>query len=52
MRDTHEEAVAFACGGAAFVDGPDDERLATAHVAGGEDAGEIGGEFPVIGFHV
>ena len=28
VRDAHEEAVTFACGTAAFVDGPDDEGLA------------------------
>jgi hypothetical protein len=49
---THQEAVALAGGAAAFVEGPDDEGLATAAVAGGEDAGDAGGVFLVLGFDV
>ncbi len=44
----HEEAVALAGGAAASVDGPDDEGLAPSHVAGGEDAGQVGGEGAVL----
>src|SRR5690606_29542147 len=48
----HEVAVAFAGGGAAFVDGPDDEALAAAAIAGGEDAGEVGRVDVVVGLDV
>ena len=51
-RLTHQEAVAFAGGTAAFVEGPDDEGLTTAAVTGGKDAGDAGGVFLVLGFHV
>src|SRR4051812_8293620 len=42
MRLPHKVPVALAGGGAALVDGPDDQALAAAAVAGGEDAGEAG----------
>ena len=48
----HQIAVALAGGAAAFVEGPDDEALAAAAVAGGEDAGNARGVFPVLGFDV
>ena len=35
-------------GASAFVDGPDDEGLAAATVAGNKDAFEVGGEFAVL----
>ena len=38
-------------GFAAFGDGPDDQRLAAAHVAGGEDAGD-GGHVVGVGSNV
>ena len=40
MAHAHEVLVDGAGGFAAFVDGPDDERLAAAEVAGGEHAFE------------
>ena len=48
----HQEAVAFASRTAAFVDGPDDEGLSAADIAGGEDSGNIGREGAVFGFDV
>ena len=38
----HEEQIDAAGGGAAFGDGPDDQRLAALHVASGENAGDAG----------
>ena len=38
--------------GAAFVNGPDDEGLAAADVAGGEDFIDAGAEFAVFGFDI
>jgi len=38
IRVTHQPAIYFPCTAAAFVEGPDDEGLATAAVARGEDA--------------
>ena len=35
-------------GTAAFIDGPDDEGLATATIAGNKNALEVGGEFSVL----
>src|ERR1035437_760465 len=52
LSGAHEEAVGFAGGAAAFVDGPDDEGLAAAAVAGGEDVGDVGFEFSVFGLVV
>src|SRR5581483_1606692 len=48
IRTAHEEPVAFAGGAAALVDGPDDQALAAAHVAGGEHAGDVGVEAAVL----
>ena len=45
---TYEVLVDGAGGAAAFVDGPDDEGLAAATVAGDEYAFHIGGEFAVL----
>ena len=52
IRHAHQVFVALARGTAALVDVPDDEGLATAHVARGENAGEIGCELPVVGLDV
>ena len=38
---THQEAVTFARGAAAFVERPDDETLAAATIARGEDAFDV-----------
>ena len=51
-RLPHQVAVAFAGGFAAFVDGPDDEALASAAVTGGEHGGDVGGVFSVVGLEV
>ena len=51
-RLAHQIAVALAGGFAAFVDGPDDEALASAAVTGGEHAGDVGGVFSVVGLEV
>ena len=48
----HQVAVALTGGRAAFVDRPDDEALAAAAVAGGEDAGKIGRVDVVVGLDV
>ena len=42
IRLTHQEAVAFTRGAAAFVERPHDQALAATAVAAGEDALEIG----------
>ncbi len=47
----HEESVDAARGLAAFADGPDDERLPSADVAGGEHAGHAG-HVVLVGDHV
>src|SRR4051812_17745847 len=47
----HEIFVYCAGGFAAFVDGPDDERLTAAQVAGGEDAFQAG-HVVAAGLHV
>ena len=52
VRPPHEVAVALAGGAAAFVEGPHDEALAAAAVAGSEDAGDALGVFFEVGFHV
>ena len=52
IRGSHEEAIAFASGATTFIEGPDDEALAAAAVAGGKDAGEAGGVFLVLGLDV
>lgn len=52
IRGSHEEAVAFTSGATTFIEGPDDEALAAAAVAGGKDAGEAGGVFLVLGLDV
>src|SRR5690349_9063986 len=44
IRVPHQIAIALAGSAAALVDGPDDEALAAAAVAGREDAGDAGGE--------
>ncbi len=49
---THQETVAFAGGGAAFIDGPDDQALAAAHVASGKDAFDIGGKGTMLSFGI
>jgi hypothetical protein len=51
-RRAHQVAVAFAGGAAAFVEGPDDQALAAAAVAGGEDALEVGRVLLVLGLDV
>src|SRR5207244_2683158 len=51
-RIAHQISIAFAGGAAAFVDGPDDQALAATHVAGGEYAGDAGGEPAVLGLGV
>ena len=48
----HKVTVAFAGGAAAFVEGPDDQALAAAAVAGGEDAFKIGGVLFELGHDV
>ena len=48
----HQVFVDGAGGAAAFVDGPDDQRLAAAAVAGGEHARHAGGELAVLGLVV
>src|SRR3712207_7433070 len=40
LAAAHEELVHAAGGLPALADGPDDQALAAAHVAGGEDAGD------------
>src|SRR5207247_7059335 len=50
-RFAHEVAVDAAGGVAALGDRPDDERLATTHVARGEDAGDAR-HFVAVGLHV
>ena len=52
IRVPHQVAIAFARGAAAFVDGPDDQALAAAAVAGGEDALDAGRVFLVLGLDV
>ena len=52
IRRAHQVAVAFAGGAAAFVEGPDDQALAAAAVAGGENAFDVGGIFFELGFDV
>ncbi len=46
---THEELIDAPGGLAAFADGPDDEALSAANVAGGKDAGDAGGVVFVAG---
>ena len=46
----HQVAVALARGAAAFVEGPDDEALAAATIAGGEHCRHVGCEFSVLRF--
>lgn len=48
----HEEAVTFSGDAPSFVDGPDDERLATAHIASGEDSRDVGHVDIMLGFDV
>ena len=48
----HQELVALARDATAFVEGPDDERLAATAIAGGEDAGDVGHVLLVLGFDV
>ena len=48
----HEIAVAFAGGTPALVEGPDDEALAAAAIAGRKNVGKVGRVFAVIGFDV
>ena len=52
QRCSHEVFVDFSGAFAAFADGPDDEGLSAAHIAGGEDFGDIGDEGFVAGFYV
>src|ERR1022692_538122 len=46
LAGAHQVLVDVAGGVAAFGDGPDDQGLAAAHVAGGEDAGDGGHVVP------
>ena len=48
----HQELVALARDATAFVEGPDDERLAATAVTGGEDAGDVGHVLLVLGLDV
>src|SRR5688572_30299815 len=48
----HQILIDGAGGAAAFVDGPDDEGLPAAAVAGGEDAFKACGEAAVLGLEV
>ncbi len=49
---SHKIPVALARGAAAFLEGPDDEALAAAAIAGGEDARDAGGIFAVVGLDI
>lgn len=48
----HEEAVTLSCSSAAFIDCPDDERLAAAHIASGKNTVYVGGVNLMICFDV
>src|SRR5881628_2284605 len=52
VRVSHQVAVAFAGGAAAFVEGPYHETLSTSAITGGEHPFEARRIFPVFGFHI
>ncbi len=52
LSPTHQELIALARDTTAFIEGPDDERLAATAISGGEDARDVGHLLLVLGFDV
>ena len=52
LRRAHQELITFASDGTTFIDRPDNERLAAAHVTRSEDTFDTSLKFTVFGLHV